>query len=74
MESRCWVKLERREFVSSESDLVLARPMIEADPLTMFLDMCKRPSSAVEIRVCAHDVDKRSFILFSSVLSSSLGS
>lgn len=44
-ESRCWVKLDRREFVSSESDLVLARPMTEADPLTMLLSMCK-PSSA----------------------------
>jgi hypothetical protein len=47
--------------------------MIEAEPLTMFLDMCKRLSPAFEIRVCAHEVDKRSFILFSSVLSVVLG-
>jgi hypothetical protein len=67
-DSRCWVKLERREFVSSESDLVFARPMIEADPLTMLLDVCKRVSPAVEIRACAHDVDKRSFILVPRVL------
>lgn len=62
-ESRCCVKLDRKELVSSESDLVLARPMIEAEPLTVLLDMCKPLSPSVQIRVCAHDVDKRSFIL-----------
>jgi hypothetical protein len=59
--------------VSSESDLVLARPMMEADPLTMLLDECKCLSPAVELRICAHDVDKRSFILFSVVLLGGLG-
>ena len=61
--------------MSSESDLVLARPMMEADPLTMLLDKCKCKclSPAVDIRICAHDVDKRSFILFSIVLLSGRG-
>lgn len=51
VESRCWVKLDRREFVSSESDFVLERPMTEADPLTMLLNKCKPFSVAVTTRV-----------------------
>jgi hypothetical protein len=51
--------------VSSESDFVLARPMIEAEPLTMLLNMCKHLSSTEKIRICLYDVDKSSFISMS---------